>query len=592
MGLLEKAYETYQCHKHLAGKVEEGKSPLIPVAHIIQNIQIEVCINTNGEFVSANIIDKNDSASIIPVTIESGSRSGKYPPAHPLCDKIQYVNKDDTWQYREYIDKLGKWKTSLYSDLKLDAIFSYTQNNSIKKDLDIYGITFKDNDMVRWRVIGQFEDYTTACWQDQVLFEKWKNYYIENMHGEHDLCMLTGECTVISDSHPKGIVAANNNSKLISANDSQNFTYRGRFCTSHEALTVGYLPSQYVHNVLTWLTRNQGVRYVVGGRIFICWNPKGFTLPQGWRPFILETPEIEPSNYKKKLLKSISGYKNDLPINEDVVIAAFDAATTGRLSLTYYSELKGHEFISRLEHWYSSCLWYNGKFGLQNPLLDDIVKCAYGISNLEGNKFEVNEKIHREQFQRMLQCITEKAVLPADIVVMLTNKASRPQAYKNSHSSTYIKLLFVTCALIRKYHNERLKREEYALKLEKDKKDRSYQFGRLLAVMERVELTTFDSDEQREANAIRLQSAFCERPMHYTEIIHQKLAPYFAKQKPGARRYFKKLIGEIMAIIAEYPESELNKKLADTYLLGYYLQRNVFYEKYDAKNNEVKEGDE
>lgn len=68
--------------------------------------------------------------------------------------------------------------------------------------------------------------------------------------------------------------------------------------------------------------------------------------------------------------------------------------------------------------------------------------------------------------------------------------------------------------------------------LEKDKKDRSYQFGRLLAVMEKVERDTYDRDEKREPNAIRMQSVFCERPMYASRIIRDSLNPYFAKLSP------------------------------------------------------------
>ena len=39
--------------------------------------------------------------------------------------------------------------------------------------------------------------------------------------------------------------------------------------------------------------------------------------------------------------------------------------------------------------------------------------------------------------------------------------------------------------------------------LEPGKQDRSYQFGRLLAVMEKVERDTYTDNENREPNAIR-----------------------------------------------------------------------------------------
>lgn len=44
----------------------------------------------------------------------------------------------------------------------------------------------------------------------------------------------------------------------------------------------------------------------------------------------------------------MAGFKNDLPNEEDVIIAAFDAATTGRLSLVYYNELKASDFLKEL----------------------------------------------------------------------------------------------------------------------------------------------------------------------------------------------------------------------------------------------------
>ena len=53
MSLFNKAYETYEYHKSLVGMIEAGKSPLLPISHILKNVQIEASINLNGEFVSA-----------------------------------------------------------------------------------------------------------------------------------------------------------------------------------------------------------------------------------------------------------------------------------------------------------------------------------------------------------------------------------------------------------------------------------------------------------------------------------------------------------------------------------------------------------
>ena len=128
------------------------------------------------------------------------------------------------------------------------------------------------------------------------------------------------------------------------------------------------------------------------------------------------------------------------------------------------------------------------------------------------------------------------------------------------------------------------------MSLEPEKKNRSYQFGRLLAVLEKAERDAFDPDEKREPNAMRMQALFVKRPMYAAKIIIEQLKnAYYPRLSPGARIYYDKLIGEIMLMISEYPDSETNKPLGEEYLMGYYLQKNAFYTKRSNDNNESKE---
>ena len=124
---------------------------------------------------------------------------------------------------------------------------------------------------------------------------------------------------------------------------------------------------------------------------------------------------------------------------------------------------------------------------------------------------------------------------------------------------------------------------------EKRKDDRSYQFGRLLAVMEHVERTTYGPEEDREPNAIRLQSVFNERPLYAAKLIEGQLNPYFARLKPGLRKYYKDMISQILAMIYATPDDEWNSPLKDTYLLGYYLQRAELYTKKSKDQNETED---
>lgn len=123
--------------------------------------------------------------------------------------------------------------------------------------------------------------------------------------------------------------------------------------------------------------------------------------------------------------------------------------------------------------------------------------------------------------------------------------------------------------------------------LEPERKDRSYQWGRLLAVMEKVERDTYDASESRETNAIRMQSVFIRRPGYAAKLIMEQLkTAYFPRLKVGRRIYYDRLIGEIMEQLSEFDPDEYGKPLSETYLPGYYLQKSAFYTKKESDETE------
>ena len=115
--------------------------------------------------------------------------------------------------------------------------------------------------------------------------------------------------------------------------------------------------------------------------------------------------------------------------------------------------------------------------------------------------------------------------------------------------------------------------------LEPDRQDISYQYGRLLAVLEKIERDTYDKEENREPNAMRMQPVFARRPQYATRIIWEQLKKaYYPRLKPGSRAFYDRLIGEIMGKISAFSNVEQKRPLGDTYLLGYYLQRSDLYQ--------------
>lgn len=113
----------------------------------------------------------------------------------------------------------------------------------------------------------------------------------------------------------------------------------------HRAVSIGYAAEDPL--LLRWLAQEQGV--ILRGRTFLCWNPQGRRIAGPTAPLLrLQKPAFRPSEYKEALKETLASRKLELEVTDGVVRATFDAATTGRLSLTYYNELQAHDFLRRL----------------------------------------------------------------------------------------------------------------------------------------------------------------------------------------------------------------------------------------------------
>lgn len=587
MGLLQKAVETYSAMAHRAGQVFEGENePLAPISHIMARPQIIITLDQSGNFAAAQVLDKNTPKIIIPATEESAGRTVKAAELpHPLCDYLRYLLPQNQVEYQHYISQLSTWANSSHTHPKLHAVLNYVQGGTILENLRHAGIDAEEKAMVCWVVNGLGESLNGPCWTDRTLMNAFIDYYHEKRTDTPPaLCMISGELEMPAGQHPKGIVPISGNAKLISANDSSGFTYRGRFDDAAQAATVGYAASQKAHSVLRWLVANQSVSF--GGRTFLCWNPQGIQVPRVTGPMGRRSGTAQraanPSQYQKQLREALSGWKEDLPQSAGVVIAAFDAATTGRLAVTYYNELLASDFLDRLHDWESSCCWEDGPYGIQSPSLFQIVSWAFGTPR--NGKAEMDDRILSQQMQRLVACRVDKAPFPLDIERALAEKASHLLLYEGENRQ---KLLFTACAAIRKYHCDHLK-EEWDMALDKNCSDRSYLFGRLLAIADAIENNTYTDEDRRETNAIRMQKAFTLRPMTTWSALWDKLRPYnkrLAQSKPGLYRYYHSVIDDILNRLSPF-DPTLNQKLDDIYLLGYSHQRAYRTEKSDSQETE------
>lgn len=616
MSWMSQLYKTYE--KNI-GKGQQSEIQLTPIAHMYANAQIEITLSREGEFQGAVSIDKKDAATLIPVTEASASRSSGIAP-HALSDMLPYIAGDFSMhcedgkqkksaedKFQCYMDNLEKWAGSEEAHPKVRSICDYLSKKMIISDLVKAGLVELREDgvfekkkisgqpyekvIVRFRVLeGQGKDCT---WEDTSLIRSYTKYYLGGQQGKKDVCYLSGKENAISTNHPKGIVASAYGAKLVSANDAQGYTYRGRFRDAEQSYVLSYEASQKIHSALTWLVKKQGVS--IGSqdkRTFICWNPEGKKTPDIFNNDELglaqdeEIPDTEIL-YRKKLKRALRGYQDQFEEVDSIIVMGLDAATTGRLSVTYYHELAASDFLENMIYWGRTCNWQYLKFNekkqpyhvIETPIFRRIVECAFGRER--GNFIEADDKVLKEQTQRLVKCMLERQTVPFDMVHALTIRASTPMAYTRGNRE---RVLSTACALIRKYNYEKKgerQEEKNEMKLDLENQDRSYLFGRLLAVCESVERRTYDRGETRDPNAIRLQSAYVNHPMQTWKILEGLLNPYFQKLRPGSREYYRGLISGIVSSFREEDAAMLNQGLKEDYLLGYYLQRAELNKKKD-----------
>ena len=147
------------------------------------------------------------------------------------------------------------------------------------------------------------------------------------------------------------------------------------------------------------------------------------------------------------------GYKDKFEDTDTILVMGLEAATAGRLSITYYNEFSARDFWNRIEAWYDTCKWifYSKKMKNteQTPNFKQIVRCAFGTE--QGNFIDVSDKVLKEQSQRLMKCMLEGGTIPWDIVNALVNRASMPTAYSYNNRAY---LLSTACAVIKKYYFE------------------------------------------------------------------------------------------------------------------------------------------
>lgn len=615
MTWLRNLLQTYENNVGLIGQFEKKRNgreyALIPVSHTTQAAHVEIHISLEGDFLWAKVVDKEDASTVIPCTEKSASRAGTKPSPHPLFDKLMYVAGDferyvyaiDWAPHHDYLQNLRAWCQSTEAHDRVRSVYSYVSKGTLMTDLireKILWVSTEGKLIDKWTSeMGEKPEIFRALtggqesvfvrfavdepgvpesrlWRDRSVQEAFIRYHAQLL-GDEDLCYATGEVGPYADMHASRIRNSGDKAKLISSNDKSGFTFRGRFQTSNQAAVLSYDVSQKAHNALKWLIERQASQ--INDRVFLVWGVDQLDLPDpcqdSYDLYALDegadagvVGDTTHQAFARQIERALHGYRYSADYQSRAIVMVLDAATPGRMSIIYYRDLERNSFLDRLQSWHVSCAWLHryrkndeGQYVSFHgaPATRDIAFAAYGS--------RVDERVVKGLLERMLPCIVDGSPLPRDVLRSAFYRASNPVGMENWE---WEKTLSITCALI----NKSYEREGFGVALDEQIHDRSYLFGRLLAIADVLERSALE--EKRASNAIRYMNAFARYPARTWGIIQSNLQPYQAKMGTRAT-FYNQLIDTVGSMLR--PEDFNDQPLEGLYLLGFYSQRHELYRK-------------
>ncbi len=598
---------------------------LLPVGFIQKKIKFNIILTADGQFRSAEILSKDGQSFAIPSTPQAEGRTGSSGQPFPLADQLKYLvagENDDNPRFAAYMQQLSDWCDSPDAPDCLRVLRDYLDKRTLLADLmSVPGLNLRyhkdeeaqDGNGSDASSIACFSiesvDEDNRLWMRQDVHDSWSRRASALSRENASLCYATGQLLPALETHPK----LSGNAKLISAKDTGfPFQYKGRFVEDRSAATVSTLASIKAHNALHWLLDHQGFqRY---GMSLVAWNIAAPALEPDESLFPDEDtePAKKPDTFEAyaiALRDATAGYTKDLrrymtadDLSEgaqrrmnEIVILGLQAATDGRMSITYYQELPGNLYVQRLESWATDCLWeMPGKDKpLRSPTWREIIEAAIGrdtvlVAMQDFQSKKSATKLMREMQMRLLDCIVNDRPLPHDFVQQAFRRAVQPLQFTDSkgnwNSYAWAQCVATTCALIRKAQTQANKPAASPV-LDRTCSDRDYLYGRLLAVAHKLVLDTTEKDKNPSV-AIRAMTRFVQSPGEAWLHLYIKLLPYLehigqTKKSPEGgylAGWYLHLFGEIERQFQPQDRTD-TRPLSYAFLIGFSAQLREMYQK-------------
>ena len=378
--------------------------------------------------------------------------------------------------------------------------------------------------------------------------------------------------------------------------------------------------SQKIHSTLQWLVNNHGT--ITDTQVIVICSVKNpnekpkldpqegsydfgslfssdVDEPEAPRNDIADALTATNFQYAQVFSKVLRGYGNANKLKkhaDPMMIVILDAATSGRLSVTYYRELSKDEYVESILQWHVDAAWPLKMYDKEKkkfvayegaPPFADIISCAYDVSDRSSKAYKRFAKNTKKQ---LIECMFGGESLPRFILDATYHRVTKPMGY----DAPWLRDFEIACSLWKKHYIDDARKQNkqedtISMYLEPTRNDRDYLYGRLLALADRFEngvLYKQGISDTRPTNAVKLMSNFVAKPFTTWGTLWKQLMPYL-KSANGAP-WFQNSVVEVMALFKE-GDFEDNRALSPLFLLGYSCQRRESMRKAQEASQKSKE---
>lgn len=616
----------YALENDMVGKPDHFGNTLLPMYYNSmksngKNI-IELLLSKESDLLEARVLPNGETIQF-PVTEDSVARSSGVAP-HPLVDSASYVIQDGEKRSAAYMEQMENWlayDANDYVKIIRDFLKKPGMLDGVKKRLkdseegeeekakksaasiDFEKVFFTFS-------IENYEGMKNVSVSENAALQGRYKAYVEYLNAndpekEKITCNLSGKEDYLCIKHQPLMGTA----RLVSQITANDENYRGRFTTADQSIKIGMETSQKIHLMAKYLLSGQGTRRWLGEQAnMVSWFSDDLSNAAEFNP----TKSAEVASSVKSRLLALKQEKTDASMiademTEDIVksftngkrmfsddatyyIAIFDKISNGRVAAKYFRSLSASRLKENLVAWQEKYHWWG--FSNENrdkeftPSPRRMVLAAYGVER--DGFLEISKKdFLKNQYQNIVTALVEGRAVPKNFEKALAVNIRHRQSY----DKTWMEVMFCALAVLKDKGGFK------DVMLNRENTDRSYLFGRLLALFEHMERSTFGEKEERSTNAEKMWTSYTNHPATMMMRLRTLLKPYERKMASSEQTrglYFKLKhdISEVTNLLHEnynMDSAEVNRPLDYGFIFGYEAQRRDIF---TGKPKDIKETEE